>query len=86
MWGLADVDEDEEPSGQAYYWMAVIHGLLNNTDAAVTKLRMACSKEPKLLKRVAQDPMLASLAQDERVAQLMTATSSPEPAAEDVVG
>lgn len=66
MWALADVDDDEEPSGAVHFWMAVIHALLENTDAAMTRLAAACEKEPKLRKKARQETMLRSVAKDPR--------------------
>lgn len=71
MWGLADVDDEEEPSAQVYYWMAVIHAMLNNVDAAVGKLKDAIAKEPKLRKRAGQEALLQPLYADPRFAEIL---------------
>jgi tetratricopeptide (TPR) repeat protein len=71
MWALADVDDDEEPSAAVHFWMAVIHALLENTDAAMTRLAAACEKEPKLRKKARQEDMLRSIAKEPRFATIV---------------
>lgn len=76
MWALADVDDDEEPSGTVHFWMAVIHALLENADAAVARLTAACEKEPKLRKKARQEPMLRFIAQDPRFDAIVAEASA----------
>jgi tetratricopeptide (TPR) repeat protein len=76
MWALADIDDEEDPSALTLFWMAAIHALLNNVDAAMGRLEAACEKEPSLRNRARDEAMLQSLRDEPRFKTLL-AKSAP---------